>query len=264
MLRQVPGPRHVALDRGHLGRRRAPRRVDRQQATREDQASRHHRGQRRPEGPGGAGSPSPAGSGGGGSPSPGGYGGAGSPPVSRGGLGGIVPPEITQRRPRDHGAGQGEQEAEQRRAAHRDPAHVGRDRLAHREPAPGERVRPSVPHRLDGHPPARHRGGPVGQAEQQPLADGEHREDDRQRSGQRGPRVPGLVDQPGQQGHEQREAERQPAPERAPQAPPGQRDDEQGRPEYRQRPGADRGEGGVQRQAARDREEQRPAGAEPA
>jgi len=39
-------------------------------------------------GPGG-----PGGYGGAGSPSPGGYGGAGSPPVSRGGLGGIVPPD---------------------------------------------------------------------------------------------------------------------------------------------------------------------------
>ena len=37
----------------------------------------------------------PGGHGGAGSPSPGGHGGAGSPPVSRGGLGGIVPPRIT-------------------------------------------------------------------------------------------------------------------------------------------------------------------------
>ena len=41
----------------------------------------------------GPGSPSPAGHGGAASPSPGGYGGPGRPPVSRGGLGGIVPPE---------------------------------------------------------------------------------------------------------------------------------------------------------------------------
>ena len=41
----------------------------------------------------GPGSPSPAGHGGAASPSPGGYGGTGRPPVSRGGLGGIVPPE---------------------------------------------------------------------------------------------------------------------------------------------------------------------------
>jgi hypothetical protein len=39
--------------------------------------------------------PSPGGYGGAGSPSPGGYGGAGSPPVIRGGLGGIVPPRLT-------------------------------------------------------------------------------------------------------------------------------------------------------------------------
>ncbi|MGD0066110.1 MAG: anthranilate synthase component I [Streptosporangiaceae bacterium] len=38
----------------------------------------------------------PAGPGGAASPSPGGYGGAGSPPVSRGGLGGIAPPEETE------------------------------------------------------------------------------------------------------------------------------------------------------------------------
>jgi exopolyphosphatase/guanosine-5'-triphosphate,3'-diphosphate pyrophosphatase len=38
---------------------------------------------------------SPGGHGGAGSPSPGGHGGAGSPPVSRGGLGGIVPPDYT-------------------------------------------------------------------------------------------------------------------------------------------------------------------------
>ena len=38
----------------------------------------------------------PGGSGGAGSPPPGGYGGAGSPPVSRGGLGGIAPPEETE------------------------------------------------------------------------------------------------------------------------------------------------------------------------
>jgi anthranilate synthase len=49
-----------------------------------------------PGGTGGAGSPSPGGYGGAGSPSPGGYGGAGSPPVSRGGLGGIAPPEDTE------------------------------------------------------------------------------------------------------------------------------------------------------------------------
>ena len=35
--------------------------------------------------------------------------------------------------------------------------------------------------------------------------------------------MPGLVDQPGQQGHERGQAERKPAPERRPQAPPGQR-----------------------------------------
>jgi LuxR family transcriptional regulator, maltose regulon positive regulatory protein len=41
----------------------------------------------------------PGGYGGAGSPSPGGYGGAGSPPVSRGGLGGIVPPRLEQPEP---------------------------------------------------------------------------------------------------------------------------------------------------------------------
>jgi branched-chain amino acid transport system ATP-binding protein len=49
-----------------------------------------------PAGHEGAASPSPAGHGGAASPSPGGYGGAGSPPVRRGGLGGIVPPEIAE------------------------------------------------------------------------------------------------------------------------------------------------------------------------
>ena len=172
-LRQVPGPRHVALDRGHLGRRRAAGRVDRQQAAREDQARRHHRRQRRPPGrpgspgrSGGTGSPPQGGSGGMGL-SQGGSGGMGPPGrksrgglggivppgrKSRGGLGGIAPPEITERRPREHGAGQGEQEAEQRRAAHRDPAHVRRDRLAHRQPAPRKGVGPPVPHPLDASP----------------------------------------------------------------------------------------------------------------
>jgi len=49
-----------------------------------------------PAGHGGAGSPSSAGHGGAASPSPGGDGGPGRPPVSRGGLGGIVPPEETE------------------------------------------------------------------------------------------------------------------------------------------------------------------------
>src|SRR5215472_6608630 len=178
------------------------------------------------------------------------------PKGGQGGLGGIVPPEET---PREHGAGQGDQEGQQRHPAERDPADVRRDRLAHRQPAPGKGVRPPVPHPLDQDPPARHRDRPVPQAQQQPLADGEHREDDRLGPGQRGPRVPGLVDQPGQQGHELRQAECQRAAERRPQAPPGQRDHEQRGPEHRQRPGVYRRERGVQRQPPRHRDEQRPA-----
>ena len=191
LLRQVPGVRHVTLDRGHRDRRRSAHRVNGQQSTREHQPGRNRRGQPR-------------------------AGQVPRPPAARA--------EQRQQRPGQHGAGQRDQEAQQRHAADRDPADVRSHGLAHAQPAPGERVRPAVPQRLGRHPPARHRGRPERQLQQQPLGDAKQGEDQRLGPGQPGPRVPGHIDQPGQQRHEQRQAEHQAAAERRPQAPPGQRD----------------------------------------
>src|SRR5207245_813065 len=47
LLRQVPGPRHVALDRGQLSRRRTPHRIDRQQPPPQHRPRRHDRGPHR-------------------------------------------------------------------------------------------------------------------------------------------------------------------------------------------------------------------------
>ena len=238
LLRQVPGPRHVALDRGHRGGRCPADRVDRQQTAREDQPGRHHRGQRRRRR-----SPGPPA--------------AGRPvgPVRRSAAStaqaAMAPVSATRK------LSSGAPPIATQRAS-------GRRGLAHGQPAPGEGEGPPVPQGLGGHPPGRHRGRPAGQLEQQPLAQAQEGEDDRLGQGQRGPRVPGHVDQPGQQRHEQGHAEGQAAAERAPQAAPGQRDDQQPRPGRRQRPGADRRERGEQRQAARGAEQQRPARAEPA
>src|ERR1035441_8874778 len=73
-----------------------------------------------------------------------------------------------------------------------DPADVRRDGLAHREPAPGEGVRPAVSDAFDGHPPARHRDPPAPQPQHQPRTDGERDGENRLGYREREPGVPGL------------------------------------------------------------------------
>ncbi len=144
--------------------------------------------------------------------------------------------------PRQHRPGQRDQERQQRGSADRGPARGGRARLAHRQAAPGEGIGPAGPHRLGRHPPGAHRQRPAGQPEQEPLAHRQQPEDHRLGDGQRGPRVPGHVDQPGQQGHEEGEPEDQPDDEGGAQPLAVERDHQQGRPGRRQRPESGRRE----------------------
>ncbi len=112
-----------------------------------------------------------------------------------------VAAQCGQQHPGERGAGKRDHEGEHRRAADRRPALSGQPGLAHREPAPGEAAPgPAVPERLGGHPPAGHRDRPPAQVEQQPLGDGEHREDERRGDGERDPGEPGQVDDPGESG----------------------------------------------------------------
>ena len=112
--------------------------------------------------------------------------------------------------PGQRGPGQGHQERQQRRAADRHPADRRRLGLAHGQPAPGEGVGPPVAEGLRADPPARDEHRPGWQPQHQPLADREHREDHGLGDGEGGPRVPGEVDQPGDQRDEERQAEAEP------------------------------------------------------
>ena len=222
---QVPGVRHVALDGGDRGGGGAGRhRVHRQQAACQGQSRRPGEGQRGDQ--------------------------AAAQPARRAGC---------QQQPGERAAGEREQEGEQRRPADGGPGRGRRARLAHGQPAPRERVRPPVAQRLGGDPPPRHGHRPGPQRQQHPLAHGEQGEDDRLGDGQRGPGVPGQVDQPGQQRNEQREPEQQPDREAGPQAPALQRQHEQRRAERGQRPRPDRGKGGGEDQPAGHGGQQCPA-----
>ena len=172
------------------------------------------------------------------------------------------PPPRDEQGPGQGGAGQRHQEAQQRRAADRGPWCGRCARLAHRQPAPGERVRPPAAQRLGAHPPARHRQRPGAQVEQQPLAHGEYREDHRLGDRQREPRVPGHVDQPGQQRDEEGQPEHQAGQQRGAQAAPPQRHGQQRRAGRGERPDPDRREGGRQGQPAGQRHGQRPGQAQ--
>ncbi len=135
---------------------------------------------------------------------------------------------------------------------------VGRARLAHRQPAPRERVRPPAAQRLGADPPARHRQRPGAQVEQQPLAHGEQREDHCLGDREGEPCVPRHVDQPGQQRDEEGQPEHQPGQQRGAQAAPPQRHGQQRRTGRGERPDPDRREGGRQGQPAGQRDGQRP------
>ncbi len=209
-----PGVRDVALHRGHRrGALPGPGPVHREQGAREGHPGCGRRGRRREDQAAPAGAPA-------------------------------------QDQPGQHRPGQCDQEGKQRGPADRGPARGGRARLAHRQAAPGEGIGPAGPQRLGRHPPGGYRQRPAGQPEQEPLAHRQQPEDHRLGDGQRGPRVPGHVDQPGQQGHEEGDPEDQPDEERGPQPLAVQRDHQQGRPGRRQRPEPGRRERGRQGQAA--------------
>ena len=133
-----------------------------------------------------------------------------------------------EQQPGQAGAGEGDQEGQERRSADGHPVRGGRRRLAHHQPSPreapqGQRSRTAS---AATHQPATaDRPGP--QPQQQPLPGVEHREDHGFRDGQRGPDVPGHVDQPGQQREEERQAEDGARGERGPQPLPPQRQHEQ-------------------------------------
>ena len=100
--------------------------------------------------------------------------------------------------PRQASRGQSDKEGQERRAADGNPADRRCRRLAHDQPTPREALPwPPISQCLGQHPPARHRKRPGAQPQQQPLPDGEHGEDDGLGDGQRGPDVPGHVDEPG-------------------------------------------------------------------
>ena len=160
--------------------------------------------------------------------------------------------------PGEGGAGERDHEGQHRRAADRRPALGRQPGLAHRQPAPREAAPgPAVPERLGGNPPARHRERPPAQVEQQPLGDGEHREDERRGDGERDPGVPGQVDDPGEQREEEGEAEDEADGERGAQRPAGQGDDEQRGADDGERP--DTRPAGTRRRAAGRRPARRAA-----
>ena len=160
---QVPGMRHVALDRGDDRGRLACRSGinGQQRSARGHGGGQHQRGRR--------GQP----------PTPATRRAAAGPSTSPG-----------QARP-----GQRDEEGHERGAANRHPADRGRGRLAHHQPAPREALpRPAAADRLAGDPPAGHRHRPRAQPQQQPLAADQHREDHGGRDRERDVRVPGDVD----------------------------------------------------------------------
>ena len=161
LLRQVPGPRHVALDRGHLGRRRArpPGRP----------AAGRPRGPARPSPPRPAPPPSRS------------TGAAGQPP------GRPVPPGRPARRqappehrPGRHRAGQRDQEGQQRRAADRHPARRPARPTGSSPACPRGRRRatgPGAPRRPPTSPPPRPASTGSSSSSRWPMA--QHGEDDR-------------------------------------------------------------------------------------
>ena len=225
---QAPRVRHVPLDGGHGGRRGAGRLlVNREQGARQRQpgGARERQQEQRPQAQTG-------------------------------------PPPRDEQGPGQGGPGQRHQEAQQRRPADRGPRRGRRARLAHRQPAPRERVRPPAAQRLGAHPPARHRQRPGAQVKQQPLAHGEQREDHRLGDREREPCVPRHVEQPGQQRDEEGQPEHQPGQQRGAQAAPPQRHGQQRRAGRGERPDPDRREGGRQGQSAGQRDGQRPGQAQ--
>ena len=180
-VRQIPGVRNVALDRGdHRGRLAGCAAVDGQSAPaarptspRAPRRARCAHGRRPRLRPCRAGAPGRA-----------------------------------EHQPGQAAAGEGDQEGQERRPADRDPPYCRCRRLAHDQPSPREALPwPPIAHRLGCDPPARHRERPGAQPQQQPLPEGEHREDHRLGHGERDPDVPGEIDQPGQQREEERQAE---------------------------------------------------------
>ncbi len=162
-----------------------------------------------------------------------------------------------EQQPGQRGPGQRHEERQQRGTAVRDPADRGSLRLAHGQSAPGKGIGPPVTEGLYGNPPASDGDRPGPQAQHQPLAKREHCEDHSLGDRQGGPRVPGDVDQPGQQRNEERQAEPEPDGEGTAQAPPPERDGEQRRPGRCERPETGRRECRREAQAPGDRQEQR-------
>jgi hypothetical protein len=110
---------------------------------------------------------------------------------------------------------------------------------------------------LNTDPPAADRHRPPGQAQHQPLPDREQAEDYRLGDRKRGPRIPGHVDQPGQQRNEERQAECEPDQEGAAQAPAPERNHEQRRRNHSERPDPGGRERCLERQPSNDRDHER-------